>query len=229
MLWGHLLDKRKSCGEKTQGMEESALLQKGATKSNGMVDQLARSTLVNSFSCLFPAPTNTLCVDELQFVGFLRMENSPSYHDGTFCSCCSYPSQLHPRNKVYWLWLTLTVSMFSHSNGAHLAFNMFALWGFGSLVHQALGREEFLALYLMSGLSASFASHVFRVMMGSFTYAINDYPKSICRPSIGASGAVYGIVGYYAMIRPTAKILLLFSIPMQIKTGVISLAAFDAV
>lgn len=46
---------------------------------------------------------------------------------------------------------------------------------------------------------------------------------------MGASGAVFGIVGYLTMLVPTAKILLLFFIPMQLKTGAALLAGFDVV
>lgn len=48
-------------------------------------------------------------------------------------------------------------------------------------------------------------------------------------PSLGASGALFGVIGYLTMLYPTAQILLLFFIPMQLKAGAALLGCFDAV
>jgi len=78
---------------------------------------------------------------------------------------------------------TLITSMFSHYNSAHFLFNMFALWSFGGVLHQHLGREYFLAFYLTTGCSASLVSHLFNTAIRSPVY------------SLGASGALFGLVG----------------------------------
>jgi len=98
--------------------------------------------------------------------------------------------------------LTLVTSQFLHGGPLHLAGNMLFLWIFGNNVEDALGSLRFLAFYLLCGIMAG--------MVHTFTQ-----PGSTI-PTVGASGAVSGILGAYALLFPRARIhtlvLLLFYI-----------------
>ena len=77
-------------------------------------------------------------------------------------------------------WYRLLTATFLHVGLLHLALNMFALWIFGSQLERQLGRARYLTLYLLSGLAGSAVSYAF------------SQPN---QPSLGASGAVFGLVG----------------------------------
>ncbi|HET7689088.1 MAG TPA: rhomboid family intramembrane serine protease [Nocardioidaceae bacterium] len=77
-------------------------------------------------------------------------------------------------------WWQLVTSMFTHVQFLHLAYNMAALWLLGPRLEVVLGRARFLALYLVSGLVGS-----------TVVYGLSD-PNDL---TIGASGAVYGLLG----------------------------------
>ncbi len=88
--------------------------------------------------------------------------------------------------------LTLLSSMFMHSGILHLAMNMLYLWIFGDNVEHRFGHFPFLLFYLASGLAASLA-HV----------AMNA--ESII-PSLGASGAISGVLGAYLVLFPRNRV-----------------------
>lgn len=81
----------------------------------------------------------------------------------------------------------LFTSIFLHGNLPHLAFNMFALWQVGQLVERIFGSARFLALYLLAGLAGAVAS----ACWGAIGTALWHTAAS----SVGASGAVFGIIG----------------------------------
>jgi len=76
-------------------------------------------------------------------------------------------------------WWRLITSTFLHASLLHIAFNMYFLWFVGSPVEMALGRGRFLLVYIVSGLAGS---------AGALVYT----PTS---PTVGASGAIFGILG----------------------------------
>jgi membrane associated rhomboid family serine protease len=89
--------------------------------------------------------------------------------------------------------LPLISSMFLHASWLHLIANMWALWIFGDNIEDYLGHFLYLLLYLVAGLAAS-AAHVF-FNAGSIV------------PSVGASGAIAGIMGAYFVLFPSARVL----------------------
>jgi membrane associated rhomboid family serine protease len=91
--------------------------------------------------------------------------------------------------------LTMFTSMFLHGGWAHLIGNMWYLWIFGDNVEDAMGHFRFLGFYLISGLLASL-SHILSAA-GSVI------------PTIGASGAISGILGAYLLLYPKARVLTL--------------------
>jgi membrane associated rhomboid family serine protease len=90
------------------------------------------------------------------------------------------------------IWLTLLTSMFMHGGWFHLAGNMLFLWVFGDNVEHRIGHLLFLVFYLAAGVIASFAQIL-----------IN--PDSII-PTLGASGAVSGVLGAYIVMFPTNRV-----------------------
>ncbi|MEM5766062.1 MAG: rhomboid family intramembrane serine protease [Candidatus Aenigmatarchaeota archaeon] len=113
--------------------------------------------------------------------------------------------------------LTLFTSMFLHGGLDHLFGNMWYLWIFGDNVEDRLGRIKFILLYFLSGLSAAF-----------FQFLTDPYSTI---PSIGASGAISGILGAYLFLFPKEKILtnvqyVLIRVPAYVVIGVWFLIQF---
>ncbi|MFW6089309.1 MAG: rhomboid family intramembrane serine protease [Gemmatimonadota bacterium] len=92
-------------------------------------------------------------------------------------------------------WITAFTSMFMHGGWMHLIGNMLFLWVFGDNVEEAMGHGKFLAFYLLTGLAAS-AAHI----------ALN-LDSTI--PSLGASGAISGILGDYLVMFPKQRVKVL--------------------
>jgi membrane associated rhomboid family serine protease len=95
-------------------------------------------------------------------------------------------------------WVTLITSMFMHAGWLHIGFNMLFLWIFGNNVEDAMGRGRYVLFYLLAGLVAS--------------YAQAGLDPSATVPSIGASGAIAGVLGAYAILHPKARVLSLIFI-----------------
>jgi membrane associated rhomboid family serine protease len=102
-----------------------------------------------------------------------------------------------PINEAAW-WVTLFTSMFMHGGFLHIAGNMLFLWVFGNNIEDRLGRVKFLIFYLLAGLIAV------------YTQALID--TSSTAPTIGASGAIAGVLGAYAVLYPRARVLTLIFI-----------------
>ena len=97
------------------------------------------------------------------------------------------------------VWLTLITSIFMHGGWAHLGGNMLYLWVFGDNLEHRMGHLKYLGYYLLTGIIASFA-YVFT------TYLFGDDPLI---PSLGASGAISGVLGGYISLFPTRRVTVL--------------------
>lgn len=97
------------------------------------------------------------------------------------------------------VYLTLFTSMFMHGGIAHIAGNMLFLWIFGDNIEDRLGHVRYLIFYLVCGLIASLA-HVFT------TYAFATSEASLMVPSLGASGAISGVLGGYILLHPSRRV-----------------------
>lgn len=101
------------------------------------------------------------------------------------------------------VYLTLLTSMFMHGGLAHLFGNMLFLWIFGDNLENVMGRGRYLIFYLLCGLLASLA-HVFA------TTALGGNPLI---PSLGASGAISGVMGGYLLLFPRRRVrVIMFSL-----------------
>ena len=101
------------------------------------------------------------------------------------------------------IWLTLFSSIFMHGGLLHLGGNMLFLWIFGDNVEHRVGHALYLAFYVVAGLIASFAQ------------ILVDADSVI--PTLGASGAISGVLGAYLVMFPTNRVtvfLLRFLVPV---------------
>ncbi|MEW6541251.1 MAG: rhomboid family intramembrane serine protease [Bacillota bacterium] len=95
-------------------------------------------------------------------------------------------------------WIPVVTSMFLHGGWFHVLGNMLYLWVFGDNVEDVLGRGRFLLFYLLAGFAGGLAHIV-------------SAPGSLI-PTIGASGAVAGVLGAYFITFPSSRILALVPI-----------------
>jgi membrane associated rhomboid family serine protease len=105
-----------------------------------------------------------------------------------------------------YLW-TLLTHMFSHISFFHLFVNMFSLWFVGGFVEKLIGRKRFIWFYLIAGVFAGILSVL---LAGLFGYGLWErILGSPAIPMLGASGAIFGLVGLLAVIVPRARVYLI--------------------
>lgn len=100
--------------------------------------------------------------------------------------------------------LSLVTSMFLHGSWFHIIGNMWFLWVFGDNVEDQLGPVRFVVFYLLCGLAAAGAQIV-------------SHPESSV-PMVGASGAIGGVMGAYAILYPRARVNLLIFLGFYVTT-----------
>jgi rhomboid family protein len=103
------------------------------------------------------------------------------------------------------VYLTLITSMFMHGGIAHIFGNMLFLWIFGDNIEDRLGHFRYLIFYLVCGVLAGLA-HVFSTVAFA-----GENQASLLIPSLGASGAISGVLGGYLLLFPTRKVVVLIS------------------
>jgi membrane associated rhomboid family serine protease len=116
------------------------------------------------------------------------------------------------------VYITLLTSMFMHGGLMHIFGNMLFLWIFGDNLEDRLGHVRYLIFYLVCGVLASLA-HVFA------TYALSTDPSELLVPSLGASGAISGVLGGYILLYPRRRVHaflfnILTTIPAWVAVGI---------
>jgi len=115
----------------------------------------------------------------------------------------------------FYSWQVVTY-MFLHGGFSHLFFNMFALWMFGRTLEYDLGSKRFLTYYMVCGIGAGLIQMLVCLLTGSNV------------PTVGASGAVFGILLSFGMLHPNNVIMLMFPpIPLKAKWFVIIYGALE--
>lgn len=99
----------------------------------------------------------------------------------------------------------LITHMFMHADLFHLLFNMLGLYMFGATLENLWGAKRFINFYLVCGLGAAL------IQMG-FDYLLNSQSMLL-----GASGAIYGLLGAYAVLFPNTYLMIYFAIPVKVK------------
>ena len=142
----------------------------------------------------------------------------------------------YPTSRYFHWWQVLT-HMFMHGGFWHILFNMYTLWLFGSVVENIIGSKKFLLFYFVCGLGAA-GLHlgVEFLQMQSFmegaalgnNVALQNIAVIKLTPTVGASGAIYGVLIGYAMLFPASKMTLLFPpVTLSAKWMVIVFAAIE--
>ncbi len=139
-------------------------------------------------------------------------------------------AMFYPASPFFKLWQPLT-HMFMHGGFAHIFFNMYTLFIFGSVLERVWGGKKFLIFYFLTGLGAA-ALHIGVQWVDIQLYmsqanntAIFDLMRT---PTVGASGAIYGLLIGYAMLFPDSVMTLIFPpISMKAKWFVLIFAAIE--
>ncbi len=175
--------------------------------------QTQRYTPTTEFSVFPPAVKHLIIINVVVFIA----SYTPGIGEFLQIYAPLYP--LSSPNFYPWQFVTY---MFMHANILHIAFNMFALWMFGQAIENLWGSKRFVIYYFITGIGA-----------GLCFILINNTPVMTSQglyyiPTIGASGAVYGILLAFGMMFPNRRIMLLFPpIPMKAKYFVAIFGAFE--
>lgn len=122
---------------------------------------------------------------------------------------------LNPVTFVTKPWQLVTY-MFMHGGIGHLFFNMYTLYIFGSVLERVWGTKKFLLFYFVTGIGAAVVHIAVQYLTGSFAL------------TVGASGAIYGILMGYAMLYPDSVLTLIFPpVSMKAKWFVLIFAGIE--
>ncbi|MCQ2131671.1 MAG: rhomboid family intramembrane serine protease [Bacteroidales bacterium] len=163
----------------------------------------------NNFLSNIPAATkNIIITNVIVFLGILVNEGFMVENFALF----------YPASQYFRPWQFLT-HMFMHGGFFHLFFNMYTLFFFGCVLENTIGLRKFVIFYFVCGLgSAALHTGVQWIQAASMMNAIGDgsatamasYHALKLTPTVGASGAIYGVLLGYAMLFPYSKMTLLF-------------------
>ncbi|MCE2495287.1 MAG: rhomboid family intramembrane serine protease [Flavobacteriales bacterium] len=194
------------------------------------------------FNILPEVIKNLLIINGLFFVGSLVMQS-------TFGMDLNRILGLYVPGSEHFRPLQLITHMFMHGNIGHIFFNMFALWMFGNMLENVWGGRRFLIYYMATGLGAALihlgwnyfelmqvtqsvsAEQVQRVIQEGSSILMrgqNYSDPALAKlnliyniPTVGASGAVFGILLAFGMLFPNTRIYLYFAFPIKAKYFVI--------
>ena len=175
----------------------------------------------NNFISQIPTVTkNLVAINILMFIATLINENFMVANFAMF----------YPASPFFKPWQILT-HMFMHGGFWHIFFNMYSLLMFGSILERSLGPKKFLIFYFVTGLGAV-ALHTGVEWLQARVFIANGiakaYQQLLVTPTLGASGAIYGVLIGFAMLYPQARLTLIFPpIPMTAKWLVILFAAIE--
>ncbi len=162
----------------------------------------------------------------------------------------------YPKSSQFGIWQLVTY-MFMHGGFTHILFNMFALWMFGNVLENVWGPKRFLNYYLITGIGAGLThllvayiriissgyeltpdqlemiySEGYQVLQSGRNYAnpaMGFYNIMINVPTVGASGAIFGILLAFGMMFPNSLIYIYFAFPMKAKYFVILYGVIELV
>jgi len=120
---------------------------------------------------------------------------------------------LVPWNVLHgWIWQPVTY-LFLHGDPFHILFNMLALWMFGTTLEQDWGSRAFLKYYFLTGIGA-----------GVLTFAVSIHSRT---PTIGASGAIYGLLLAYGILHPNRVLHVWMIFPVKAKWLVLAFGVME--
>jgi len=119
--------------------------------------------------------------------------------------------------KNFYVWQLFTY-MFLHAGITHVLFNMLALWMFGSMLEQDWGTRRFLKYYFYCGIAAGVCVVAVNAMLGGINWYI---------PTLGASGAIFGLLLAFGVMYPNQTVLMSFLFPIKAKYMVMIYGAIE--
>lgn len=119
-----------------------------------------------------------------------------------------------PKSPYFHYWQIIT-HMFMHGGFMHIFFNMYTLLIFGMVLERTIGPKKFLLFYMVTGLGAA-ALHTGVEYLQTLNEVPVLYERLLYTPTLGASGAVYGVLLGYAMLYPNNVLTLIFP-PISLK------------
>lgn len=147
-------------------------------------------------------------------------------------------SLFYPTSPFFHWWQPVT-HMFMHGGFWHLLFNMYTLYIFGSILERVWGTKKFLIFYFVTGLGAALIhTGVEWIQMQSWlsqaaegsAAAMSSIHTLKMTPTVGASGAIYGVLMGYAMLYPDSVLTLMFPpVSMKAKWFVLIFAGIELV
>jgi membrane associated rhomboid family serine protease len=200
-----------------------------------------------SFNQIPEIVKNLLIINGLLFLGTITLEN--------YGIDITRMLALHQFQSPNFMPHQLITHFFMHANFTHLFFNMFALWMFGKILENVWGGKRFLVYYMITGLGAA-ALHLAISQYEIFSLQSQLNPaelsillengKSILEgnqnysnhimgrlnllintPTVGASGAVFGILLAFGMLFPNTLLYIYFAIPVKAKYFVMVYGALE--
>lgn len=124
--------------------------------------------------------------------------------------------ELSPEATLFRWWQPVTY-MFLHGGFSHLFFNMFSLWMFGRALEYEMGWKRFLTYYMVCGVGAAiFQMGVAQIDLANMEVGSMSWLYYMGIPTVGASGAVFGLLLAFGMMYPNATISLIFP-PISMK------------
>ena len=175
----------------------------------------------NNFISQIPTVTkNLVAINILMFIATLINENFMVANFAMF----------YPASPFFKPWQILT-HMFMHGGFWHIFFNMYSLLMFGSILERSLGPKKYLIFYFVTGLGAV-ALHTGVEWLQARVFIANGiaqaYQALLMTPTLGASGAIYGVLIGFAMLYPQAQLMLIFPpIPVKAKWLVVIFAVIE--
>ena len=177
-------------------------------------------------SQLPPVTKNLVIINVIIFVATLINEN---FMIGTFA--LFYPTS------PYFHWWQVVTHMFMHGGFWHIFFNMYTLFIFGCVVERIIGSKKFLLFYFICGLGAvalhfgvqylHMQSYMEGAALGNAA-ALQNIAEIKGTPTVGASGAIYGVLMGYAMLFPESRMTLRFPpITLSAKWMVVAFAVIE--
>lgn len=151
---------------------------------------------------------NIIIINVIFYIATLINEN---FMVGTF-------ALFFPKSQYFHWWQVLT-HMFMHGGFWHILLNMYTLFIFGMAVEQTIGERKFLIYYFVCGLGAAAlhmavqdiqATILMRKIAEGVSGAASSYASLKMIPTVGASGAIYGVLLGYAFLYPQNRMTLLF-------------------
>jgi membrane associated rhomboid family serine protease len=181
--------------------------------ANNRYGNYYRPSLFGGFQFFPPVIKMLLISNAAVFLGMMFLGNF-RLGDFSFEQFFYHAFALWPLGSGFAVWQLFTY-MFMHASFTHILFNMLALWMFGMELEQVLGSRKFLIYYLLCGFGGGLANLIVAPLFTSVG------------PTVGASGAIYGVLLAFGMMFPERPIYIYFLLPIKAKYFVVLYMAFE--